>query len=143
MKPTGPGAHDADSGILVDVIDVTTKTTIKVPLHRIGVTAINPQLLQTYSSGHKPKGSGSEPAKTTLTLCELYQKGKCERKESCRHVHVDPEYLRAQREQHFEWMHSNAEAFGLLPPNKTFEIFNATIKEVRPHLPPVHAGVFG
>ena len=60
----------------------------------------------------------SEHSKTTLTLCELHQKFKCERKETCRHVHVDPEYLRAQRGKHFEWMQFKADAFGRLPPTK-------------------------
>ena len=112
MPAKNPGAHPLKHQAMVDVIDVTTKTTIKVPLDHIGTTAVTPQLLQKSASTPKTTGGDAEHARTTFTLCELYQKGKCERKDACRHVHVDADYLRAQREKHFEWMQLNAEACG-------------------------------
>eukprot|EP00993_Chasmostoma_nieuportense_P003777 NODE_447_length_2226_cov_90.739876_g415_i0.p1 GENE.NODE_447_length_2226_cov_90.739876_g415_i0~~NODE_447_length_2226_cov_90.739876_g415_i0.p1 ORF type:complete len:614 (+),score=95.95 NODE_447_length_2226_cov_90.739876_g415_i0:59-1900(+) len=114
----------------VDVIDVTTKSTIKVPLDQIELTSVTSQLLAAYEN---PEAN----TKCSFTLCELYQRGKCERKEGCRHVHVDPEYLKAKRETHFTWMQSNADTFARLPNDKTFEVFNATIKEVM-HVRKVH-----
>eukprot|EP00668_Euglena_longa_P024583 GGOE01030684.1.p1 GENE.GGOE01030684.1~~GGOE01030684.1.p1 ORF type:complete len:702 (-),score=123.14 GGOE01030684.1:2008-4056(-) len=111
----------------VDVIDVTIKSTIKVPIDRIVQTAITPQLLHCRASSTEGDSSAS---KTTFTLCELFQKAKCERKENCRLVHVEQDFMRGQREKHLGWMQMNAETFGQLPHDKMFEVFNATIKEV-------------
>eukprot|EP00667_Euglena_gracilis_P000678 EG_transcript_677 len=114
----------------VDVIDVTIKSTIKVPVSRLVQTAITPQLLHSRSSSDAGTEGDNNTNKTTFTLCELFQKGKCERKESCRLVHVELDFMRGQREKHLGWMQMNAETFGHLPHDKMFEVFNATIKEV-------------
>mmetsp|Transcript_37187 Transcript_37187/g.66358 ORF Transcript_37187/g.66358 Transcript_37187/m.66358 type:complete len:654 (-) Transcript_37187:27-1988(-) len=116
---------------IIDVIDVTTKSTIKVPISKIGLTAATSQLLGAYEHGELNKYR-AESAKSSFTLCELYQKYKCERKESCRHVHVHPDYLRIQRNKHFEWMQDKAKQFVLEPGDKVYDVFNATIKEVMP-----------
>eukprot|EP01012_Entosiphon_sulcatum_P015198 TRINITY_DN2020_c0_g1_i1.p1 TRINITY_DN2020_c0_g1~~TRINITY_DN2020_c0_g1_i1.p1 ORF type:complete len:598 (+),score=76.25 TRINITY_DN2020_c0_g1_i1:30-1796(+) len=106
---------------MIDVIDVTTKSTIKVPVAKLYQTAFQQQRTTC------PNG---EEKIAPFTVCELFQKGKCDRKEQCRHVHVDTDFLRAQRAHHFVWMHEKADTFAKLPPNHTFEVFNATMKEV-------------
>lgn len=96
----------------MEVIDVTTKSTFQVPREHITFT------------------SAIQNDTKSFPLCELYQRGKCDKGDSCKHIHVDPRFLKVQREKHYSWMQSNAEKFAEMSDDKTFDVFNATIKEV-------------
>eukprot|EP00906_Rhabdomonas_costata_P024915 RCo035723 len=124
--------------VVVDVIDVTTKSTMRVPVQYVRPTAVTPMLVPialnaeglALNAPSETTETDSKAEKSVFTLCELYQRGKCDRKDKCRHVHVEPEFLREQRQKHLVWMEDNAHVFERMPPNQVFEVFNATIKEV-------------
>lgn len=104
--------------------DALTKTSVSFRAQDTYPTMAN------LSSVGRAHGNGMGAGGKSIRICEPFQQGRCRAGERCSDFHVFPEILGSFRQQLCEWLASKEHEFIASPPNRSFRVFCADLKEV-------------